>query len=190
MPFKVVTMWCLFSWTQFLWGPDLQIVLLSFFKTTKQLRLITSTFSGDIFFIVSLAWVALTGKLLAIVEVSIPLAKATAAPVQALPIQPYLGLEAVADQLISGICGGSSQFSWWWVWIASYLLVDGAQYFEEHSFLSQNNVVLCLANRHSLVHPFLDVSLWVAGRLHISSSGSTSSHHFPSSVVLCTINWS
>jgi len=53
--------------------------------------------------------VALTGELLVIVEVSKHLARATAAPVQALPIQSHLGLEAVAEHVISGICGGSSQ---------------------------------------------------------------------------------
>ena len=123
-----------------------------------------------------------------IVEVYAPLARATAAPVQASPMQSHLGLEAVAEHVISGICGGSSQLSWWWVWIACYLLVDGALCLRNIAFC-QNNVALCLANRHSLVHPFLDASVWVAGRLHISSSGSITSHHFPSHV-FCTTNWS
>ena len=85
----------------------------------------------------------------------------------------------------------------WWI-ITAFMMMSldslllaswWSTVFEEHSFLSQNNVALCLANRHSLVHPFLDVSLWVAGRLHISSSGSITSHHFPSHV-FCTTNWS
>ena len=61
--------------------------------------------------------------------------------------------------------------------------------FGEHSSSSQNNVAVCIAHKHSLVHLFLDASLWVAGRLHVSSSGSTTSHHFPS-LVFCTKNWS
>ena len=52
---------------------------------------------------------ALAGELIVIVEVYKSLARATAAPVQASPIQSHLHLEAVAEHVISGICGGSSQ---------------------------------------------------------------------------------
>ena len=54
---------------------------------------------------------ALTGELIDVIEVYLPLARATAAPVQASPIQSHLSLEAVAEHVISGICGGSTQLS-------------------------------------------------------------------------------
>jgi len=169
MPFKVVTMWCFFSWTQFLWEPYLQIVFLvpsklpNIYALSLQplveifLHCITGLSGSN-------SWVTSHSRGFQTFSKGYSCSNTS--------------LTNTTTLRFRSCSWPSDQRDLWWIITAFVMMGLDSQLLASwwstvHSFLSQNNVVLCLANGHSLVHPFLDVSLWVAGRLHISSSGST-----------------